>query len=188
VSGRPPGRVRIIAGAQRGRRLEVPARGEVRPTSDMVREAVFDVLGPVGGLRALDLFAGSGAMGLEALSRGAASCVFVEVDAAVSAVLRGNIELLGYRNSCRVVAADYRRAATGLVRSGERFDLLFVDPPYRMLAEVEATLSPLAPDLLAPLGIVVIEGPGSFPADFGQSLVFERDYGDTKITMVRLKE
>ncbi len=188
MSPRPPGRVRIIAGAQRGRRLAVPARGEVRPTSEMVREAVFDVLGPVGGLRTLDLFAGSGALGLEALSRGAASCVFVELDAAVSAVLRSNIELLGYKTSCRVLTADYRRAASALARSGERFDLLFVDPPYRMLAEVEATLSPTVPDLLAPLAVVVIEGPRSLQADFGQSLVFERDYGDTKITMVRLKE
>jgi 16S rRNA (guanine966-N2)-methyltransferase len=188
VSKRPPGRVRIVAGAKRGRRLEVPAGGEVRPTSEMVREAVFDALGPVGGLRVLDLFAGTGALGLEALSRGAAQCVFVEKDAGVASVLRGNIEVLDYRLSCRVMVMDCNRAVATLQRSGERFDLLFVDPPYRMLAEVEAALTPGAACLLAPGGVMVIEGPRSVSTAFGQSLIFEREYGDTKITMVRQKE
>jgi 16S rRNA (guanine966-N2)-methyltransferase len=188
VSSRAPGRVRIVAGAKRGRRLEVPARGDVRPTSEMVREAVFDVLGPVGGLKVLDLFAGTGAMGLEALSRGAAGCVFVEQDSGVARVLRANLEALEYGRWCRVVVADYRRAAATLERSAERFDLLFVDPPYRMLAEVEATLTPVVTNLLAPHGVMVIEGPRSMSAAFGQSAVFEREYGDTKISMVRLKE
>ena len=188
MSKRPSGRVRIIAGAKRGRRLEVPTGAEVRPTSEMVREAVFDVLGPVGGLRVLDLFAGTGALGLEALSRGAAHCVFVERDSGVASVLRGNIEVLDYGRTCRVVVAGYLGAVKALERSGERFDLLFVDPPYRMLAEVEAALTPLVTRLMSPEGVMVIEGPRLESTAFGQSPVFEREYGDTKITMVRPKE
>lgn len=188
MSGRVPGRVRIVGGAKRGRRLEVPASGDVRPTSEMVREAVFDVLGPVAGLKVLDLFAGSGAMGLEALSRGAAGCLFVEQDRAAGRVLTANIGALDYRRSCRLVLADYRKAVAALERSGEHFDLLFLDPPYRMLAEVEEALAPLVPGLLAADGVMVIEGPRSISAAFGQNPVFEREYGDTKITMVRLKE
>ena len=138
--------------------------------------------------RALDLFAGTGALGLEALSRGAQHCVFVECDPRVAAVLRANIDILEYGPKCRVVAADYRKAAGALEKAAEHFDLLFVDPPYRMLAEVEVALTPLVPRLLSPEGVIVIEGPRSISATFGQSLVFERDYGDTKITMVRQKE
>jgi 16S rRNA (guanine966-N2)-methyltransferase len=188
MSGRVPGRVRIVAGAKRGRRLSVPGGAEVRPTSEMVREAVFDVLGPVGGLSVLDMFAGTGALGLEALSRGARTCVFVELDPGAASVLRANIDTLEYGRLCRVVVADYRKAVGALGRAGDRFDLLFVDPPYRMLAEVEATLTPLVPSLLSPEGVMVIEGPRSMAAVFGGALIFERDYGDTKITMVRQKE
>jgi 16S rRNA (guanine966-N2)-methyltransferase len=188
MSGRAPGVVRIVAGAKRGLRIGVPAGAEVRPTSEKVREAIFDVLGPVGGLRVLDLFAGTGALGLEALSRGAQACTFVECDPRVASGLRANIELLQYDRICRVVAADYRKAASGLERTAQNFDLLFVDPPYRMLTEVEAALTPLVRRLLSLEGVMVIEGPRSMSATFGQSLVFERDYGDTKITMVRQKE
>ena len=188
MSTRRPGAVRIVAGAKRGRRIDVPKRGLVRPTSEMVREAVFDVLGPVNGLRVLDLFAGTGALGLEALSRGAQECVFVEQDQGVVSILRDNIKALGYEQSSQVIAEDYRKAALALERAGERFDLLFVDPPYRMLAEVETTLATVVTELLSSEGVMVIEGARSASATFGQSLVFEREYGDTKIVMVRHKE
>ena len=137
---RLPGTVRIVAGARRSRRLQVPPGLTIRPTSEIVREAVFDSLGPIGGLSVLDLFAGTGAMGLEALSRGAARCVFVEEDKKVSEVLRTNIRDLDYEGQSRVLVADYHAALQDIMRRGERFDLLFVDPPYRMLPEVEVTL------------------------------------------------
>ncbi|OFW60612.1 MAG: 16S rRNA (guanine(966)-N(2))-methyltransferase RsmD [Actinobacteria bacterium RBG_16_64_13] len=179
--------MRIVAGGRRGRRLKVPAGGGVRPTSEMVREAVFNVLGPVGGLAVLDLFAGSGALGLEALSRGASKCVFVEDDPAVTHVLRENIAALEYEPVSRVIMTDFRRAVDGLVRAGQGFDLLFVDPPYRMLAEVEVTLSPLLSQLLSEYGVVVTEGDRSSQVSFGQTPVFDRTYGETKITMVRMR-
>ncbi len=186
MTGRPLGRVRVIAGAKRGRLLRVP-RGDVRPTSELVRGAVFDVLGTVSGLTVLDLFAGTGALGLEALSRGAARCVFVESDPAVAQVLRENIAALDYTAVGTVMAADYRNALETLAKSGKIFDLLFVDPPYRILSEVEASLAPLAPSLMSEDGVVVIESERSTEVSLGWTRVFSRTYGDTKITMVTVK-
>jgi 16S rRNA (guanine966-N2)-methyltransferase len=185
VTGRSPGRVRIVAGAKRGHYLRVAAASEIRPTSEKVREAVFDVLGPVEGLVVLDLFAGTGALGLEALSRGAGSCVFVERDLAVAAVLRANIETLRYQEVCEVIMRDFREALARLVRRRAVFDLLFVDPPYRMLPEAEITLGPLLPELLAADGVVVAEGDRSMHATFARLPVFERVYGSTRVTMIR---
>jgi 16S rRNA (guanine966-N2)-methyltransferase len=182
----PPGRVRIVAGAKRGRHIKVP-RGDVRPTSEMVREAVFNVLGPVNSLTVLDLFAGSGALGLEALSRGAADCVFVEADPAVAAVLSENVRLLDYDEVGRVVVADYRKALESLAKSEKRFDLLFVDPPYRILSEVELGLAPLVRSLLAVDGLAVIESDKTSQVTLGLAPVFARIYGDTKITMVAVR-
>jgi 16S rRNA (guanine966-N2)-methyltransferase len=187
MSGHPRGVVRIVAGARRGRRLKVPSAGEVRPTSEKVREAIFDVLGPVGDLDVLDLFAGTGAMGLEALSRGARSCVFVEQDSGAAGVLRSNIAALGYERVCRVVVSDYQQALRRLVQIETRFDLLFVDPPYRILAEVEVTLKPLVSSLLSDSGVTVIEGDRSSRATLDQTPLFERVYGDTRVTMIGMR-
>jgi 16S rRNA (guanine966-N2)-methyltransferase len=188
VKGRAAGRVRIVAGARRGRLIRVPQTGEVRPTSEKIREAVFSALGPVSGLTVLDLFAGTGAMGLEALSRGAANCVFVENDRSVAAVLRENISTLQYGADCTVIVSDYAAALEVMMQSARRFDLLFVDPPYRMLQEVEVLLAPLLAFLLAPGGVAVIEGARSSEARFGRSPVFERVYGETKIMMLKNQE
>jgi 16S rRNA (guanine966-N2)-methyltransferase len=186
VSGRPPGRVRIIGGSRRGQGIKVPLGVKVRPTGQKVREAVFDVLGPVAGLRALDLFAGTGAMGLEALSRGAAECVFVESDPVVAAVLSSNIRALRFEPAARIVRSGYVPAINGLVQAGVSFDLLFLDPPYRMLSEVEVLLAPLLPQLLSGDGVAVVEGEKSLGVTLGETPVFERVYGETKITMIRL--
>lgn len=182
--GGPPGRLRIVAGTRRGRYIKVP-RGNVRPTSEMVREAIFNVLGPVGGLTVLDLFAGSGALGLEALSRGAASCTFVEADPAVAAFLRENIRALGYERAGNVLVAPHEHALESLIKSGKRFDLLFVDPPYRILSEVEESLATRIGSVLAAAGVVVIESDKTSQVTFGLTPVFARTYGDTKITMVK---
>jgi 16S rRNA (guanine966-N2)-methyltransferase len=184
MNGRPPGKVRIVGGAKRGLRLKVPTRGEIRPTSGMVRGAIFDALGPLTGAKVLDLFAGTGAMGLEALSRGAGSCVFVESDRAVLEVLRENVRALGYGDAAAIIAADYRSAVERLRLGGERFDLLFVDPPYRMLTEVEVTLVPRLASLVSAEGVVVIEGGKGSSVTFGMDVLFDRVYGDTRVTMV----
>jgi 16S rRNA (guanine966-N2)-methyltransferase len=125
--------VRIVAGKFRGRPLLSPGGADVRPTADRVRQTVFDVLAhaygdPVTGARVLDLFAGTGALGFEALSRGAASVLFVEEDAEARGVIRGNIEALGVGGSTRI----FRRDATKLGDAGNLppFTLVFADPPY----------------------------------------------------------
>ncbi len=187
MSGRPPGKIRIVGGAHRGRRLKVAAGTGVRPTSERVREAVFDALGPVGGVSVLDMFAGTGAMGLEALSRGATSCVFIENDPAVAVTLKENIAALDYQAEARVLQLPYERALLGLSARAAGFDLLFVDPPYRILPEVEVVLKPLLPSLLLDDGIAVVEGSRKTCIDLGRSPVFDRTYGDTRITMIAMR-
>ena len=179
--------VRIVDGARRSRRLRVPGGATVRPTGEMVREAIFDSLGPITGLAALDLFAGTGAMGLEALSRGAERCVFVEHDRRVAEILRQNIADLEYQAQSRVIVADYRAAVQNLSGAGERFDLLFIDPPYKLLTEKEVTLHPLVATIMQDGGVVVLESDkGSHPT-LGAVPVFDRVYGDTRVTMVTIR-
>lgn len=138
-----PGRVRIVGGAFRGRRIDVPAGAEVRPTPDRVRETLFNWLGQrLDGARCLDLFAGSGALGFEAVSRGAARVVMVERDRTALAALRRTRELLGAA-ATEIVAGD---ADEYLARSGERFDVVFLDPPFGQNADT-SLLGRLAPRL-----------------------------------------
>lgn len=156
---------RIVAGAAKGRRLSVPPHG-TRPTSDRAREALFNSLATLidlDGARVLDLFAGTGAVGLEALSRGAASAVFVDSDPAACAVLRGNVEAVGLGG-----AQVARRTASAFLDAGppdEQFDLIFADPPYvvedQPLARLLETVS--GPTWLALDGILVIERPAQAP-------------------------
>lgn len=143
-------RPRIIAGRWKGRILQVPA--SARPTSSRAREALFDVLqGVIGGARILDLYAGSGAVGLEALSRGASRAVFVEKD---SRALEGNLVALGAEpGEFEVVRRDVREAVATLLLRDEEFDLVFADPPYLAEAAVPARVA----ELLAPSGILILQ-------------------------------
>jgi 16S rRNA (guanine966-N2)-methyltransferase len=121
--------MRVVAGSARGRRLDVPDGDHTRPTADRVREAMFNSLysrGGVEGAIVVDLFAGSGALGLEALSRGAARCTFVENDRWALVVLRDNIDRLGFAESARVIASD----GPAFLAAGESCDLVLLDPPY----------------------------------------------------------
>ena len=150
--------MRIVAGQHRSRRLAVPPGKGVRPTSDRAREAIFASLGPaVVDARVLDLFAGSGAMGLEALSRGAAHCRFVERDGQALAVVRTNVEELGEGERSTLEKADALTALRRLVAAGEAFDLIIVDPPYDAVAELAPALATLLPQALAPAGRIVLE-------------------------------
>ncbi|NLV71610.1 MAG: 16S rRNA (guanine(966)-N(2))-methyltransferase RsmD [Actinobacteria bacterium] len=187
MSARTPGRIRIVAGSRRGRLIRVPKGRGTRPTAEKVREAVFNALGSVTGLRALDLFAGTGAMGLEALSRGARECVFVEEDPVVAKILSENVASLGFIAESRVINTGYQQALTNLISAGSGFDLLFIDPPYRMLAEAEAVVTPLLSSLLSVEGLTVIEGDRAARVGFGGEPVFDRIYGDTRVVMVRMR-
>lgn len=124
--------MRVIAGSARGRTLHAPPSGaETRPTTDKVREALFNVLGPIDEYVVLDLFAGTGALGIEALSRGARSCLFVEASEKVCAVIRRNVDECGFRDRSKVLARDVRRVIDkGAESMGAPFDLVLMDPPY----------------------------------------------------------
>ena len=123
--------MRIIAGAYKGRRLVTPRGDVTRPTADQVRIALMDTLMPwLPGVRLLDLFAGAGGVGLEALSRGAAHVTFVERDARAVVALRDNVATLGVADAVHVVRDDVLRALAAFRRAGERFGLVFLDPPY----------------------------------------------------------
>jgi 16S rRNA (guanine966-N2)-methyltransferase len=171
--------VRVVAGVFGGRTLRAPPGRETRPTSDRVREALFSMLGDLSGARVLDLFAGSGALGIEALSRGAASAVFVDsADAAVHAV-RGNLEALD------AVGEVVRRTASAFLSSasadGRQYDLVFVDPPYRLASELGPELSVALAPVLAPGARVVAESDRRNPLNLDLPLDRERRYGDTLI-------
>ncbi len=175
--------MRITGGNWAGRRLGVPRR-DVRPTSDRVRESLFAVLGDLSGSAVLDLCAGSGALGIEALSRGAASAVFVDRAVASVAQVRSNLEALEASEDAKVLKSDAVAAVQRLGRSGERFDLILLDPPYagdvagRALSEIAEA------EILTLDGEVVVESdrrhpPGEFA---GLRQTQERRYGDTLVT------
>lgn len=179
--------VRIVAGAAGGRRLRVPPGAGVRPTADRVKEALFSSLQPVlPGARVLDLYAGSGALGLEARSRGAARVTAVEADPAALRVLRHNVATVGLAGVA-VVAGDVRRVLAG-APPGSPFDLALLDPPYRTgTAELAAVLAALVGHL-APGATVVLErdaraGQVPWPPDLLPTGT--RRYGDTAVHRAR---
>ncbi|HMK93240.1 MAG TPA: RsmD family RNA methyltransferase [Thermoleophilia bacterium] len=198
--------MRVVGGAWRGRRLLAPSGRATRPTADNVREAIFNVLasllasdgaeewgeageggaaGPLAGRAALDLFAGSGALGIEALSRGAASCTFVERAPAAVRALRENLARVGApAGAARVRAGDFRRVLKADAAQGSLYNLVLVDAPYAQYAAVEPVLAAALRAVLAPRALVVVETAS------GQGVhlpLVERSvklYGDTRVTFL----
>lgn len=171
--------VRVIAGTFGGRPLRAPAGAAVRPTADRVKEALFSMLGPLDGLRVLDLFAGSGALAIEALSRGAASAVCVDNAPASIAAVRDNLDRVG------ATAQVLRRSALAYLGAAHReravYDLVFVDPPYKMANALGPELSVALGPVLAPGARVVVESDRRTPLQLDLALLTERRYGDTLI-------
>jgi 16S rRNA (guanine966-N2)-methyltransferase len=180
-------RLRLTGGQLGGRRLRAPRSG-VRPTSDRVRESLFARLGDLEGAAVLDLFAGTGALGFEALSRGAAALVCVERSRGTLAVLRANVVSLGVDSSTRVMAGDAIAAVRRLGRAGEQFDLVLVDPPYASEAAGGVLEALVEAGVLAPGAVVVLERSRShsLPVVAGLGQLDERRYGDTLITRFTL--
>ena len=171
--------MRIVAGTYGGRRLAAPRGGRTRPTADRVREALFSMLGPLADARVLDLFAGSGALGLEALSRGAAEATFVDSSAASVAAVRANLEAVGGEAEVRRAdALRFLRTAAGETR---HYDLVLLDPPYRSAERLGRELSEALPGVLAPAALVVCESDRRAPLPLDLPLKDERRYGDTLI-------
>ncbi len=173
--------MRVVAGAHRGRRLQAPPGRGVRPTADRVREALFSILGPLDGLEVLDLFAGSGALGIEALSRGAREVVFVDSEPAAVRAVRDNLARLG------VAAPVYRSDAIEFLERPRHgpFHLIFLDPPYSAAHALAGPLSQGLPALLAPEARIVTESLSRNPLELPMPLTDERIYGDTRIGIHR---
>ena len=183
--------MRIVGGQFRGRPLAAPAHEGTRPTSDRVREAIFNILAhgvpefTLAGARVIDLFAGTGALGIEALSRGAAFCLFVEQEAEARALIRRNVETLGLTGVTKI----FRRDATELGPAGRNggFTLAFLDPPYGQGLAERALAAAADGGWLAPGAIVVIEerkGTAiSLPAGF--DALDQRTWGDTQALFAR---
>jgi len=184
--------LRVVGGKFRGRALAAPAHDGLRPTSDRVRQALFDILAhgiadfDLDGATVVDFFAGTGALGLEALSRGAAFCVFVEDDADARALIRRNIEAFGLTGQTRI----YRRDATDLGPASPRdvATLAFVDPPYGLGLAARCLASAIGGGWLAPGGIVVIEERAGVSVSLpdAMTLLDQRVHGDTQIHIGRL--
>jgi len=200
--------MRIVGGEWGGRRLKAPAGHATRPTADRVREAIFDVLGaapppvtagaaddgatgahgPLAGVAVLDLFAGSGALGLEALSRGAASCTFVEQATVALRALRANLAALApAADSFDVLALDYRRALKADATRARRYNLVLVDAPYASYPAVEPELADRLPGVLASEAVVVVETARGRAVDLPLAALSVRLYGDTRVTFLQAR-
>jgi 16S rRNA (guanine966-N2)-methyltransferase len=174
--------VRVVAGRLGGRRLRAPRGRDTRPTSDRVREALFSMLGELEDARVLDLYAGSGALAIEALSRGAATATLVERDPRAVEVIRANLEALGLgADEAQVVAGPAAVALRDASRRGDTYDLVLLDPPYRDAATLGRELSQALPAVLAPNARVVAESDRRAPLELGLPVIRERRYGDTLI-------
>jgi len=173
--------LRIIAGTHRGHTIYAPKGHDTRPTSDRVRENVFNILGAVDGAVVLDLYAGSGAMGLEALSRGAARAVFVERDGDAVRAIERNLDKL--RLSATVLRQDAVTALAAEAGSGRKYDLVLVDPPYEMYTDIEPQLARYLPALLADDGVVVVETDARVEPTLPLEQRTSRKYGAARVTV-----
>ncbi len=179
--------MRVIAGRYGGRRLTAPKGRTTRPTSERVREALFAMLGDIHGAHVLDLFAGTGALGIEALSRGAEKAVFVECERAAIQALQSNLVALGLVEERAQLRRE--RVQDALSRARERketYDLILIDPPYGQALQLEPRLPAALEGVLAPRARVVLERDRRRPSlDLGLRLEKERRYGDTIIAIHR---
>jgi 16S rRNA (guanine966-N2)-methyltransferase len=174
--------MRIIAGSRKGHRIEAPRGHDTRPTSDRVREAAFMLAGPVDGANVLDLFAGSGAMGLEALSRGADRATFVEGDNRAAAVIQKNLDKLRLTGA-RIVRSDATRALAAEASAGAKYDLVLVDPPYDSYENFQPMLARYLPTLLADDGLVLVETSSRVEPELPLELLKSRTYGSVRVSV-----
>ena len=174
--------MRIIAGSRKGARIFAPRGRETRPTSDRVREAAFNLIGPVDEAAVLDLYAGSGAMGLEALSRGAARAVFVEFDHDACRTIARNLDKLSLTGAT-VLCDDAARVLAAESTAGRRYDVVLVDPPYRVFSAVQDVLARYLPGVVAEDGLVVVETSEREEPDLPLPKRTSRRYGAARLTV-----
>jgi 16S rRNA (guanine(966)-N(2))-methyltransferase RsmD len=185
--------MRVVGGEAKGRTILCPGGRRLRPTADRVKESLFSLLGPLTGSTFLDLFAGSGNVGLEALSRGGRSALFVERDRDLAKVIRENLRLLGFAERGEVLTLEAKAGLKRLVAQGARFDILFADPPYE-----QGHLASLAPwwtgtELLSERGLWVLQHSvhepwPALPPDAALQMTDQRRYGDTLLTFLTKRD
>jgi 16S rRNA (guanine966-N2)-methyltransferase len=173
--------MRIIAGSRKGHTIYAPHGLDTRPTSDRVRENVFNIVGPVHDATVLDLYAGSGAMGLEALSRGASRAVFVERDRDAVRTIERNLDKLRLQGT--IVRQDAVAALAAEAGAGRKYDLVLVDPPYDMYDDVQPQLARYLPAVLSDEGIVVVETDARVEPELPLAQRTSRKYGQARITV-----
>ncbi len=176
--------LRLVSGSAKGRKLKGPQNNSIRPAAARVRKSLFDILGNLEACRVLDLFAGTGSMGLEALSRGAHHVTFVDTQRAALSLLRHNLQVTGFSQQATLIGKSAASAIDELKRRGERFDIIFLDPPYDQ-GLVDATLKQLTPhELLEAGGLLLCEhSPRERPTFLGGlEESDQRKYGQTWVS------
>jgi 16S rRNA (guanine966-N2)-methyltransferase len=174
--------MRIIAGTRKGHRIAAPKGRDTRPTGDRVREAAFSLIGAVDGASVLDLYAGSGAMGLEALSRGADSATFVEADKQAAATIQHNLDKLRLTGA-RIVRDDAARALAAEAAGGRKYDLVLVDPPYDAYLDLQPMLARYLLPVLSDDALVVVETGSRVEPELPLELRTSRTYGSARLTL-----
>ena len=176
--------MRIIAGSRKGARIFAPKGRETRPTGDRVREAAFNLIGPgfTEDAKVLDLFAGSGGMGLEALSRGAAHATFVESDREACRTINRNLDKLGLEQAT-VLCQDALTALRADAGAGTSYDLVLVDPPYRRFSSLQNVLIQHLPEILAPNGLLLVETAATEEPELPLTKRTSRSYGAARLTL-----
>lgn len=180
--------MRVVGGIAKGRRLSAPKHGAIRITADRIKESLFDILGPLQGVAFLDLYAGAGSVGIEALSRGAARCVFVEHDHRHATQIERNLARTRLQGG-EVITESVDTALKRLAERREKFDIIFADPPYLNNLVVQALEALSKRNLLEPDGVVVIEHSLREPCEGSGILrvADRRDYGDTVLTFLNAR-
>ena len=174
--------MRIVAGSRKGHTIYAPKGLDTRPTGDRVREAAFNLIGPVEGTSVLDLFAGSGAMGLEALSRGAERATFVESDRDACRTINRNLDKLELTGAT-VLCQDALIALRADAGAGRRYDLVLVDPPYRRFSSLQNALIQYLPEILAPGGTLLVETAADEEPELPLAKRTSRRYGSARLTL-----
>lgn len=180
--------MRVIAGRSRGRALSAFKGFKFRPTAAKVRGALFNIIGPrIEGCRFLDLFAGTGAVGIEAMSRGAHACFFVEKNSAALRIFKKNLECTGFTDEGTVLPLDVFQAVKLLAKEKQAFDYIFLDPPYKYPFLAEILQSIAAGKLVNPNGLVIVEHSAANEDWLDRqpfSLLKQKRYGDTSLTIL----
>jgi len=178
--------LQVLTGTQKGRKLKVPKGKAVRPTTSRVKKSIFDSLGDISGCRVLDIFAGTGGLGIESLSRGAGHVTFIEKDTAVFKVLCQNLTLCSFLDKATLMCLDYAQALKALASKGETFDIIFIDPPYPLYATLEVKDFIIAASpVLSPSGLMIIEHDHKIddaPPGFDR---FTKPFGGTHVSYFR---